>query len=157
MIDSKELKNLNADLNKIGKELLNSIKNIPDSITKELVIGANDIRNTIILSMKNTLKTGRSYKRGEKKHIASSPGNPPAIDSGELIRSIFYDVRKTEMEVEVGNLAGAPYGRFLEEGTEKMEARPWLAPAVDECKKGIINKVGETAFSIINKPFEELT
>ena len=42
MIDSKELKNLNADLNKIGKELLNSIKNIPDSITKELVIRTPD-------------------------------------------------------------------------------------------------------------------
>jgi len=154
MIDSKELTKLNAKLNKIGKELESAGKEFSNPVTRELVVGANEIRNTIILSMRNTPQTGRKYRRGKSGgiHIASSPGNPPAIDSGELLRSIVYDVR--DMEVEIGNEAGAPYGRFLEEGTKKMEARPWLAPAVEKHKDPIINSVGKIAFEIIGKSFE---
>ena len=157
MIDSKELTKLNAKLNKIGKELESAGKEFSNPVTRELVIGANEIRNTIILSMRNTPQTGRKYRRGKSGgiHIASSPGNPPAIDSGELLRSIVYDVR--DMEVEIGNEAGAPYGRFLEEGTKKMEARPWLAPAVEKHKDPIINSVGKIAFEIIGKSFEGIS
>lgn len=49
---------------------------------------ANYFRNKITLGMRNTPKTGREYKRGKKTHIASSVGNPPAIDSGRLVSSI---------------------------------------------------------------------
>lgn len=152
MIDSKELKKLNKDLNKIGKNLFKVASEIPIDITRRLAVGANDIRSTIILSMKNTPETGRHYKRGKKFHIASSPGNPPAIDSGELLRSIMFDVR--DMEVEVGSIGGAPYAEFLEFGTKKMEARPFLGPAVEKHSKEIIDDVGRGIFDIIGKPFE---
>ena len=161
MIDSKEIKKLNADLRKIGKKLLKKTQEIPDSVTRELVIGANDIRNTIILSMRNTPKTGISYRRGKrgKAHIASSPGNPPAIDYGELVRSIMYDVDPGRLEVEVGSEAGAPYAIFLEEGAEYkdghvMEARPWLAPAVETNEKDIVKRVGDAAFEVIQRGFK---
>ena len=49
---------------------------------------ANHFRNLITLGMRNTPKTGREYKRGKKTHIASSAGNPPAIDSTRLVSSI---------------------------------------------------------------------
>ena len=39
--------------------------------------------------MRNTPKTGNTYtKKDGKKHIASSEGNPPAIDTGRLVGSI---------------------------------------------------------------------
>lgn len=166
VMESKELTKLNKNLNKISKELFRSVDKIPVNITKELAIGANDIRNTIIKSMRDTPKTGRHYKRGKKFHIASSPGNPPAIDFGELVRSIVFDVR--EMEVEVGSEGGAPYSEFLERGTlkifdesitplERMAPRPWLAPAVEKHHQEIIDNVGKEAFDIIGKSFEGIT
>ena len=48
----------------------------------------NNFRRDITLGMTNTPKTGNEYKRGGKTHIASSEGNPPAIDTGRLVSSI---------------------------------------------------------------------
>jgi len=153
--DSKELGKLNKKLDKIGQNLFKAAKEIPDSVTRELALGANDIRNTVITSMRDTPKTGRHYRRGKggKVHIASSPGNPPAIDYGELVRSIMFNVGN--MEVEVGSIGGAPYSIFLEEGTEKMEARPFLGPAVDKHEKEILERVGNTAFEVIKGGFKK--
>ena len=157
MIEGQALIKLNKDLSKIGEDLFKAAIAVPDAITRRLAIGANDIRNTIIMSMRETPKTGRIYKRKSVRHISSSPGNPPAIDTGELVRSIIFDVKP--FEIEVGSEGGAPYAEALEYGAEykdghKMAARPWLAPAVDKHEKEIINDVGKTAFELVKKPFK---
>ncbi len=157
MIDSKELNKLNRKLNKIGEGLVEAAMEVPDEITRELAIGANDIRNTILRSMQSTTRAPwfywRGKKPGRKKHHPSVPGNPPAIDSGDLIKSILFDVRK--MEIEVGSIIiKPPYPRFLEESTEKMEARPWLNPAVEKHEKDIVDRVGDGVFEVIKTPFE---
>lgn len=46
-------------------------------------------QNEIKRGMQKTPKTGNVYPRGKKKHIASSEGNPPAIDTGRLVNSIL--------------------------------------------------------------------
>jgi len=150
------LQELNRELSKIGKNLLDSAIAVPDAVVRAMALGANDIRNTVILSMRGTPKTGRHYRRGKsgKSHIASSSGNAPAIDYGELVRSIAFDVRPTQMEVEVGSVGGAPYSIFLEEGTKKMEARPFLGPAVDKHRDDIIKNIGDIAFEVIRKGFQ---
>jgi HK97 gp10 family phage protein len=108
-------------------------------IHKRLVQGGNEIRNEIIKSMQKTPKTGKKYKRGKKFHIASSPGNPPAKDKGELIRSIIMSDRQAE--IEVGSKGGAPYSKLLEEGTMKMAKRPFLKPAVEKIMPNIIKRI----------------
>jgi hypothetical protein len=87
-----------------------------DRLHFRLVEGANNIRNEMINLMRFTPKTGRRYKRGKRWHIASSAGNAPAVDTGQLLRSIVMDVRPSE--IEVGSKSGAPYARYLEEGTQ---------------------------------------
>lgn len=151
---SKNLTQLNKELAEIGKHLSDLEADIPAAVSKELAIGAIDIRNTIIKSMRDTPKTGKHYRRGKggKVHITSSPGNPPAIDYGELVRSIMFDLR--DMEVEIGSIGGAPYSVFLEEGTDKMGARPWLAPAVEEHRQSIVDRVGDLAYEAIKGSFE---
>lgn len=95
--------------------------------------GAINLRNDIILSMRNSPPTGKLYTRTSKKghvvrHRASSPGNPPRPDTGALIRSIGIDTHPDY--IEVGSRITKPnYPLFLEQGTPKMEARPWLEPA----------------------------
>ncbi len=46
-------------------------------------------QNEVKRGMQRTPKTGEKYRKGKKIHIASSEGNPPAIDTGRLVSSIL--------------------------------------------------------------------
>lgn len=117
MIESASLTELNKKLRAINKELQDAVEKVDNVIVQELVSGVNIIRNTIILEMQRGKKSGEEYRRGKKKHQASAPGEYPAVDRGALLTSIFYDIRESDWEVELGNIVGAaPYGKFLEEG-----------------------------------------
>ena len=113
---------------------------IHNVVRDELLTTAVHIRSHIVRSMRQTPKTGNLYRKTKDPsvlHRASSPGYPPAVDTTDLLKSIKMDVRRggviTDYEVEVGsNLTGknGKYPSFLEFGTSKMDARPWLEPAV---------------------------
>lgn len=156
MIDSEALKKLNKDLNRIGRELAKQADKIPSTIGRELFIGGNKIRNTIIQSMRSTKRAPWYYTSGKTrvKHHPSLPYNPPAVDTGELIRSILFDV--DHMSMEVGSYGGAPYGKWLETGTPRMKPRPWLEPAVSEHADDIIKRIGIAGFNLTTEPFERL-
>lgn len=77
--------------------------------------------------------TGRIYKRKGKSHQASAPGQYPASDTGLLMRSIRSEL--LPMQATVGtNLV---YGQYLEFGTSRMAARPWLLPSFERAKIGV--------------------
>jgi hypothetical protein len=62
---------------------------------------------------------------------ASSPGQPPHTRSGRLRSMVFSHVSRDEAYVGSAAKRGdAPYPKFLEEGTSKMAARPFLRPVV---------------------------
>lgn len=70
------------------------------------------------------LRSGRKRKGG----IRSAPGEWPKSDSGHLVSNIF---------VNFGYLLGyvgtnVEYGEYLELGTQKMSARPWLQRSLNE-------------------------
>lgn len=72
--------------------------------------------------------TGRVYRRGGVVHQASVPGSPPAPDRGRLRASITW---KPGPEgdapwVEYGTNVG--YAGYLEFGTSRMQARPFMRP-----------------------------
>jgi HK97 gp10 family phage protein len=83
--------------------------------------------------------SGRLYKRGRKVHIASAPGEPPAIDTGALRASIQNKVSVKGINVigEVGS--DIPYSLYLEVGTTKMARRPYLMSTVRKDKTKIVN------------------
>jgi HK97 gp10 family phage protein len=60
-------------------------------------------------------------------HSPSYPGEPPGIVTGNLRDSV--EVKRTDME-NVSIIIGADYAGYLEYGTEKMEPRPFVAPAL---------------------------
>lgn len=74
-------------------------------------------------------KTGRTSPRpGGITHRASAPGEAPAVDTGRLFNSIFFEmVSPTKGRVTVN----APYAAYLEDGTVHMAVRPFVRPAVD--------------------------
>lgn len=72
-------------------------------------------------------KHGREYKRKGRVHQASAPGEAPAIDTSLLINSMeptFPSATKGILSIAAEDAA------LLEFGTDKIEARPFAAPAL---------------------------
>lgn len=58
------------------------------------------------------------------------PGEPPGVDTGNLKNSIKAEPGNEPLTWVIHD--GVEYGIWLEYGTEKMAARPWLLPAVEQ-------------------------
>lgn len=72
-------------------------------------------------------KSGRRYRigRGRRRfHIASAPGEPPAVRTGFLRSNIRSGTRRTTFGVEGLVGSNVVYAPFLEEGTLRMKPRP---------------------------------
>lgn len=84
--------------------------------------------------IRDTPKSGKIYGF----HQASAPGEPPASRTGNLLNSFQIQVTETAtmVTVSVGNTAR--YANFLEFGTRKMAARPFMRPAYANKKSEII-------------------
>ena len=60
----------------------------------------------------------------------SPPGGPPGVDTGRLRTSITHEVEETINEI-VGRVGtNLDYAIFLEYGTSRMAARPFLRPGL---------------------------
>lgn len=93
------------------------------------------IRSKAIENINSGGRSGRTYKRGKKGyHVASAPGEFPATDSGALVKDI--SVERLADSVTIGSRK-EPHGYFLEFGTVKMGARPWLRPSAKQEEKNI--------------------
>ena len=110
-------------------------------------------------------KSGRSYSRGGKLHIASAPGEPPAIDTGNL-RASGYTRKNSELEWELGYTAD--YAEILEGVNSQFESgglldmaemmgvwiaprmgelapRPFLRPAVEANRAAFYEEIGRAS------------
>ena len=67
-------------------------------------------------------RTGRVYKYKGISYTASAPGEPPANRSGRLADSFRYTARQIELVV----FSELDYSLFLEEGTVRMQPRPFF-------------------------------
>lgn len=84
-----------------------------------------------IKSIQTTTPTGRTYKRRSVVHQASSAGEFPKTDTGQLVRNIIVS-KDGILNYSVGSRRGAPHGLWLEYGTRNMSPRPWLKPTFDD-------------------------
>lgn len=113
-----------------------------DLIDQMLEKMAVDTEKEMRKSIANGPKSGRIYKRKGVSHVASSPGQPPANDTGNLASSIsIKKPRKGLVELIIGAL----YAQPLEFGTSRMKARPFIIPALLKASKKI-EKVMEVLF-----------
>lgn len=87
----------------------------------------------------------------QKGHHPSQEGNPPAVDTGTLRRSITYTVNEKEMVGKVGStIKDPPYGAYLEFGTSRMKPRPWLKPAIEKSWETIKKVLGQAVKVSLN-------
>lgn len=118
------------------KELSQKQKQVETDIGKALAESCALVQSTAIKSMRDTITDpNRAYYTHNKSipHHPSIAGNPPAVDTGTLRRSITYKVDEKEMVGYVGStILNPPYGAYLEYGTSRMKPRPWLRPALEK-------------------------
>ena len=67
---------------------------------------------------------------GVYEHVAASAGEAPNTDTGRLVQSVQVDIQPSK--VFVGS--SLDYAGYLENGTRRMDARPWLFPALENNK-----------------------
>jgi len=102
---------------------------------------ANNLMLQYQSNLKKTLSiagTGKAYRGGNKSKGSlrrrSVPGAPPAIDTGELRRSVQTAPKltsKTSKLVRFVILGVKEYGFMLDAGTRRIAARPWIARSAD--------------------------
>ena len=110
-------------------------------------IGRENVVHTKGLIMKPP-KTGKFYRFKGGIHRASAPGQPPANRSGALLSSTRFRVYGWH-RMEFGY--HAPYGKYLEDGTSKMEARPALSRTVLEKRRDNYNSIEKNTGKLIIK------
>ena len=93
--------------------------------------------------------SGKAYKRkgGLGYHIASSPGDFPAQDSGELVSAVEISLGRGGDEADI--LIQSDYALDLENGTSKMRARPFIIRSVNEALSTKLPEILSTVVKFI--------
>lgn len=141
-------------LDQFSKYLSQVAPQIEDNMNKSIKLCCEKVRSDIQESMAHTERDmSKTYftNNKTKAHHPSLPGNPPAVDSGNLRNSIRYEVHSEGSEIYgvVGSTQKDPdYAVFTEYGTNKMAPRPWLRPAMQKnnewIRKSMANAVANT-------------
>lgn len=129
----KGSKKLYAKIESIKSDLIDSqIDAVRDS-----TLTVHRVAGELIQDNSSGVPQVRYYRSGRKRTVlASKPGKPPNTDTGRLVQSIQFDFKNGGLTGRVGT--DLKYGRALEFGTSKMEARPWLSTAVRLSEKEIV-------------------
>lgn len=106
-----------------GKRLVKEVDRKADKGLEFMAIKVADEAKLLLKAP----KSGKFYS-GNKRRSAA-PGEPPAVQDGELRRRTAYEkVRALVWRVGTNLL----YGFWQEFGTSKMPAHPWLRPALEK-------------------------
>lgn len=116
-----------------------------DKIRRAAMVGVIDGVESVIEEadslMNDTPRDGRTYRRRGVEHVASSPGNPPAPDTGRLRQSLRSEYDPSDLSGEA--IASTEYAEALEFGTSKMAPRPYARPALANKKDSIIKTIND--------------
>ena len=108
------------------------IKDYTSDAKKLVCRAATLVRNTAVESILQGAKSGVTYSKynPRRTHTASAAGEPPASDTGYLANNILVNIDADGFGASVESRAD--YSSFLEFGTSKMAARPFMQPALEE-------------------------
>lgn len=102
-----------------------------------IVTLAEDTRKRAVQGIQRGPASGAVYRKynPRRTHQASAPGQYPATDTGRLANNV-----RSELPTNISGMmtarVGTPiiYGKYLEFGTSRMAARPWLMRSFEQAK-----------------------
>ena len=137
-----------------GREFFTlATKETVKAMTKAALVVENRAKKIMGTGASKFNASGDTKKRKGKKsfHRPSAPGFPPAVDTGILRSSVSHKVQIRNLSVtgfvgsDTDKIAAkaeagtdVEYGFFLEVGTTKMAARPWLRPSLRQSERDIL-------------------
>lgn len=124
------------DLTAFSKALEKKVKDVDEGSVRFVRVTCQEVERTAKSIMRDS-PVNMAVSYGKKKHHPSFAGNPPAPDTGSLMRSVTHSVENENGQAVgyVGSILSNPdYPRYLEYGTSKMQPRPWLKTALIKCQ-----------------------
>lgn len=122
------------DLIRFHDEALRQLLDSPDGPTGRYLHAAGLAVQSAAKRLASTPGRGRTYTRGNVTHVASAPGDPPAVDTGRLRASISSELARDAQGLHARVGSRYDVALFLELGTRRMAARPFLRPALPAAK-----------------------
>lgn len=126
----------------------------------------NDLKKDSNDEILDGSKSGITYtiysNKRKFKHQSSAPGEAPANLTGNLRKSIGFDIKGTT-QLEFGSRSGPPaagvssrqhvadYAKALEVGNSRVAARPYLKPAFEHCERNIETYFAQEIEKELNK------
>lgn len=101
----------------------------------------NAIRETNHKTMQKAFRVSNAMRNSVIEVLTndspSAPGNPPGVRSGYLRRAWKTGVRNVGRHGKCVSIVAyadskAPYAGYLEDGTRKMDARPFVDPILED-------------------------
>lgn len=132
-----------------GKAVLQKVEaKVDRNLTKAALLVVRTVKDSFGSPPPEPRKHGGGFKRNSskkwKRGHPSRPGMPPHIQTGTLKRSISYDA-PSKCHRRIGSTLQAQggegthsYAWYLEHGTKRMAARPYLRPALRRKRKEIL-------------------
>ena len=124
-----------------------------DAVDQGVFVTADEVRMSALKSIAET-SPGRQVQRAKQSgngtytHTAAAKGYAPNSDTGKLVTSIASDKAGSGIYRVGSNL---PYAGWLEFGTKKMKARPWLQPATRVNAHNLIVNISEVVDIFIKR------
>jgi HK97 gp10 family phage protein len=123
-----------GDISKLLNKLTGAAPILQKATREALAKSALEIHKNAVKSIAKSSKGERQKRYNPERTVrVSNEGDAPNNDTGRLIQSIKFEVE--EDAAYVGS--NLKYAAWLEFGTEKMAARPWLAPALQNASEKV--------------------
>lgn len=116
-----------------------TLKGYEKQLRNIVKFAVNDVRNFAITNIAQGIKTGKIRPDGSR---ASASGEFPATDQGTLVQNITGVIAPQGFSGHVESKAN--YSSFLEFGTSRMGARPFLQPSLEQVRpkvRSLINRL----------------
>ena len=116
-----------------SERINDAMKKISDKAEERMLEASTLVRNNTIETLSGA-RSGRVYRvPGTRvEYTASSPGQAPAVQLGDLRKSVKGGIEKEGRNV-IGFVGSElPKASMLEMGTSKMLPRPWLRPSFEK-------------------------
>ena len=110
-----------------------AIKKIADHAEERMLEAVDEVRDVTLDTLSGS-RSGRQYRVPGTGvyYTASAPGEPPAVQLGDLRKSVKGGIEKEGKDV-IGFVGSElPKASMLEMGTSKMLPRPWLRPSFEK-------------------------
>ena len=139
-------------------DLLADLRKLGDLSDELLVDTINDVamatQNEAVRGIQRGPASGRTYdtyfwtdaqgrlRKGEPRvpHTASAPGQFPMSDTGRLASNV-ESILATPANIRAKVGTNIIYGAYLEFGTSKMAARPWLQRSFRQAAEGVAKEL----------------